>query len=666
MEEPEEIIDRHREHFQELLQIKKATSEEEKEIEMNVSECFDTVLQIASAMDPIYTSEEDLEKSINGLKLKKCADGTGWKNELIKFGGDGMKESLLILFREMEKERYTPSEWNEMLIKSLHKKGEMTEMDHKRGIFLTNVISKLYETVVKKRDKGKVDARTTKNQVGGKTKRCPADHMIVLVDVLQRNKRLNRKTYLVFGDAVKCFDKLWLRDCLLELYKAGVPPQDIEMLYNLNKEANVKIRTPLGESRSFSCEEIVKQGTVWGPELCCISSDGINRIGENCESNTGKVVFGILGFMDDLFGLGGANKIRKVIRNMRQLEIEKKYTFGMIKTKYMAMETGREEEEEIVEEIEWGVVGKVKEYEYLGLWVNNKADLSCHIEKLGKEIMGEVNGIRVLGSVENVGPLFLCTRLFLYEACIVQSMMHLLETWCTMMKTVELAKLERLQGKILCNLLQLPKTTPYWGILHETGIWSVKWRLAYRAIMLLHNILECDETRLAYEVVKQQISEEYDESFAIYVLQLAAELGIEDLSVLPKSSVKKAVKEGIKKKMEEEITNEVKSKTKLRFITQPVVFGRAAYITDLPGEEAIKVLKIRLNMVDVYGNYKGDLSKRRKCPHCNEESDTTEHLIRCQIGGEKGVEETTLYSTEISGWKDILRVVDMNFLGREK
>ena len=71
-------------------------------------------------------------------------------------------------------------------------------------------------------------------------------------------------------------------------------------------------------------------------------------------------------------------------------------------------------------------------------------------------------------------------------------------------------------------------------------------------------------------------------------------------------------------------------------------------------------------MVDVYGNYKGDLSKNRKCPHCNEESDTTEHLIRCQIGGEKVVEETTLYSTEINGWKDILRAVDTNFLGREK
>ena len=205
-----------------------------------------------------------------------------------------------------------------------------------------------------------------------------------------------------------------------------------------------------------------------------------------------------------------------------------------------------------------------------------------------------------------------------------------------------------------------------WGILHETGIWSVKWRLAYRAIMFLHNILECDENRLAYEVVKQQISEGYDESFAIYVQQLAADLEIEDISVLPKSTLKKAVKRGVKKKMEEEITKEVEKKTKLRFITLPVVFERAAYINGMQGEAAVKILKIRLNMVNVYGNYKGDLSKKRKCPHCNKENDTTEHLIKCQVGGGEDVDEKTLYSTEVDGWKDILRVVDINFLGREE
>ena len=64
LEDPEEIRERQREHFQELLQIKTASSEEEKVLETNVTEAFDTILEIASRMDPLYTKEEDLEESV--------------------------------------------------------------------------------------------------------------------------------------------------------------------------------------------------------------------------------------------------------------------------------------------------------------------------------------------------------------------------------------------------------------------------------------------------------------------------------------------------------------------------------------------------------------------------------------------------------------------------
>ena len=93
------------------------------------------------------------------------------------------------------------------------------------------------------------------------------------------------------------------------------------------------------------------------------------------------------------------------------------------------MATGREEEETIKEEVEEGFVEKTEEYEYLGFWINEKGNCETHIGKKGKKIMGEVNVIKTLGSKENVGPLFINTRLFLYEACIVQSVLYQLETW---------------------------------------------------------------------------------------------------------------------------------------------------------------------------------------------------------------------------------------------
>ena len=57
------------------------------------------------------------------------------------YGGEEMQDCLHTLFNEMEREKCIPSEWKEMIIKSLHKQGIMANMKNKRGIFLTNVVS---------------------------------------------------------------------------------------------------------------------------------------------------------------------------------------------------------------------------------------------------------------------------------------------------------------------------------------------------------------------------------------------------------------------------------------------------------------------------------------------------------------------------------------------
>ena len=132
-----------------------------------------------------------------------------------------MIRSLHLIFTEMEVGKFVPKDWNSMIIKSVHKKGPLQDMNKKRGLFLTNVISKIYEKVLKKRNKPIIDNSVSESQVGGKKQRGTSDLLILLSDLIRRNRIMGRRTYLVFGDAIKCFDKLWLRDCLVEMYKMG-------------------------------------------------------------------------------------------------------------------------------------------------------------------------------------------------------------------------------------------------------------------------------------------------------------------------------------------------------------------------------------------------------------------------------------------------------------
>ena len=56
-------------------------------------------------------------------------------------------------------------------------------------------------------------------QCGGQKGKSTADNIIMFRAVIDENCRLNRKTYCYYADAFKCFDCLWLKDCLIDLWK---------------------------------------------------------------------------------------------------------------------------------------------------------------------------------------------------------------------------------------------------------------------------------------------------------------------------------------------------------------------------------------------------------------------------------------------------------------
>ena len=98
---------------------------------------------------------EEILKARKELKKKKCKDGTGWNNEMLLGEGEEIKKSLKMIFNMIERERILPEDWKKVIIKAISKPGPLLEMDYKRGLFLTDVISKLYEKIMKNRNKEK-------------------------------------------------------------------------------------------------------------------------------------------------------------------------------------------------------------------------------------------------------------------------------------------------------------------------------------------------------------------------------------------------------------------------------------------------------------------------------------------------------------------------------
>ena len=74
-------------------------------------------------------------------------------------------------------------------------------------------------------------------QCGGQEGCGMIDNVIMMRSVIDNKRRSNRKTYCYFADAYKYFDKLWLEDFWVELWRAGMREREVYMIYKIKKES---------------------------------------------------------------------------------------------------------------------------------------------------------------------------------------------------------------------------------------------------------------------------------------------------------------------------------------------------------------------------------------------------------------------------------------------
>ena len=64
----------------------------------------------------------------------------------------------------------------------------------------------------------------------GKKNRSAIDNILIAATIIGNNKAEEKSTYAFFADAEKAFDRLSLKDALLDLHDLGVSKYDVHML----------------------------------------------------------------------------------------------------------------------------------------------------------------------------------------------------------------------------------------------------------------------------------------------------------------------------------------------------------------------------------------------------------------------------------------------------
>ena len=487
--ENNEILTAYKDYFEELLSItnRKTNLEENKEIVEKVEKEFNEIIEKGKMQEPIKTSREVVAAVMKDLKRKKARDTFGWNNEMLLDGGNEMIESLRKMADAVQMTCSTPSPWNQMMIKSTHKKGPKEELSNKRGLFLTNIVSKAYEKIMDKNN----NVKFHKSQNGGKKQRGTVDNWMMMMAVVDEGKRLKKPVYLFFADLVKCFDRLWLKDCLVDLHSCGLREKEVLLLYKMNEKASFKVSTPAGITEEVQVREIVKQGTVYGPKLCCASTGKINDRLSAEEVLYPTVSLQALAYVDDINSSGGKQVVEEVMKKCGDMEKEKLWEFSTEKSNWMCQKNRKRKVEDIEVDVKQGRIGKVRVYKYLGNMVNEDGNMDDQLKLMESKIGGIVSEGKRICCRTKIGKYEIEGKKLIYEQTAECSVFYNVEVW-TNFRQSDKDKMESIQGQVLKGLFGLPKTTPYWGLLFELNVMPILYKITYKRMMLYHNIVNSE------------------------------------------------------------------------------------------------------------------------------------------------------------------------------
>ena len=206
---------------------------------------------------------EQLDEVLKYLKRNKSRDPSGYANEIFRpeVAGQDLKLAILKMMNRIKTEQVYPQALEICDITSIWKrKASRSDFDNYRGIFRSILDRLIYND-----EYNTIDSNLTDSNVGARKGRNIRDNIFVvnaIVNSVIKGKEEPIDAQLF--DVEKCFDALWMEECINDLYEAGLDNDKLNLLYIENQNAQVAVKTTKGVSKRIDIRNIVMQGSVWG------------------------------------------------------------------------------------------------------------------------------------------------------------------------------------------------------------------------------------------------------------------------------------------------------------------------------------------------------------------------------------------------------------------
>ena len=393
---------------------------------------------------------EELSKAIDSLASGKAPGSDGIPPDLVKH----CKTSLLHLLHEVLcqcwREGAVPQDMRDAKIVTLYKnKGERSDCNNYRGISLLSIVGKVFAPVILTHLQKLAERVYPELQCGFRAERSTVDMIFSLCQLQEKCREQQMPLYVAFIDLTKAFD-LVSRDGLFKiLSKIGCPPKLQSLIESFHSNMKGTVQFNGSSSEPFDIRSGVKQGCVLAPTLFGIffaallkhafgtategvylrtRSDGrlFNLTRLRAKTKVREAVIRDMLFADDAaVTTHTQHELQSLMDRFSQASKDFGLTISLKKTNVLGQDTAAAP----IITIDDYELDVVRQFTYLGSTMTDNLSLDTEIDKrIGK---AATTLARLTNRVWTNRRLTAKTKMAVYNACVISTLLYGSETWTT-------------------------------------------------------------------------------------------------------------------------------------------------------------------------------------------------------------------------------------------
>ena len=465
-------------------------------------------LQLAKTKQTPEWTMAQLEIVLKSLKLNKSKDPHGYAHELFKeAAGDDLKKAILMLMNRIKKEQTFPKALEICNISSIWKKKKSrNNFENYRGIFRVSILRSILEKLIYNDEYQNIDINLSDSNVGARKGRNIRDNLFVVNAIV--NSVIKGKEEAVdiqLFDVEKCFDSLWVEECINDMYEAGLNNEKLAILYQENQNAACAVKVNNVVSKRFDIKNIVMQGTVFGSLMCTTTMDKLGKISYQNEDLLYKyrevVDVPILGMVDDLMSIQKCSKADKANAHVNSFIESKKLKFS--EAKCARIHIGKRQRPCKSLKVHDGKMVSAENGKYLGDYVSSSGCVKQTVAERVSKGYGIVSEIKAIIEEIPLGKYKVDIGLKLRQSLLLNGLLFNSEVWHSI-TLQEIYQLEKIDNILLRYLLGCPAKTAIEFLYLETGSVPIRYVIAARRLNFLHTVISRDKDEVTRRILEYQ------------------------------------------------------------------------------------------------------------------------------------------------------------------